>query len=111
MARFIATMGKRTRGLSAEETRELLQRVADLEARLLRVESRVRSPKVRQALGLPKLVKPQGRRCPGCTVPLPKGYRKPTCVWCGFVFAGLKLRDEVLARAARKPRARARRTA
>lgn len=111
MARFIATMGKRTRGLSAEETAELLRRVADLEARLLRVESRVRQPKIRRALGLPALAKPPGRRCPGCTLQLPKGYRKPTCVWCGFVFAGLKLRDEVLARAARKPRARHRSTA
>ncbi len=89
----------------------MLQRVALLEARLLKVEDKVRKPTVRKTLGLPPLPKPQGRRCPGCTVPLPKGYRKPTCVWCGFVFAGLKLRDEVFARAAKKRRVRTPRSA
>lgn len=62
-----------------EKVRELDARVTRLEARL-----RVALPLVRK--GLPVASGRPRPRCPGCTLELPKGRRRDVCVWCGFCF-------------------------
>ena len=68
-------------------------RLSELEARLARLEARVRAffaedstPRGKGALRPRR----QGPVCPGCSLELPRGRKAETCVWCGFRFDALR---------------------
>ena len=67
--------------------REIRVRVAELEARVRRLEQQLKkvalAAKVKPA-PVPK--GPQRPRCPGCFAEVPRGRRDRTCVYCGFSF-------------------------
>jgi hypothetical protein len=73
----------------------LEDRVRRLEQYLQRAASSLRarattSAKVAQAR--PSRQPRPRPRCPGCTLELPRGRRKETCVWCGFHFSAVRRR-------------------
>jgi hypothetical protein len=73
---------------------ELILRIADLEHRVRLLEAKVRQV---ASLAAEKEGRPEGRaqpkgglaRCPGCCLELPRGRKRDSCVWCGFVFESM----------------------
>ena len=73
----------------------LQRRVAALEARVRRLETPARRPRVPPVRAAPV----RGPTSPGCSLALPRTRGAPRCVWCGFRL------DAVAARPARRRRA------
>lgn len=68
------------------DRRELMLRVAELEARVRSLEKRLGTLKPRpKNEPKPRRGKPRPQ-CPGCLLELPPGRRGDACVWCGFRF-------------------------
>lgn len=69
----------------------LLLRIDELEARLARVEARLRALGDTGG-GKKKPLRPRspGPLCPGCSLEIPRGRRRENCVWCGFRFDALQ---------------------
>jgi len=94
-------MAARRSTLSDDERARLLDRIGDLEQRMKLLEARVRREAAetrsrgRIEVGRPvaRVVRtPKAeRRCPGCTLELPKGPKGVQCVWCGFRFDAAEL--------------------
>jgi hypothetical protein len=83
----------------AEIHARLSARIEALEDRVRRLEQHVRRTaatlRTRATTSAKASQARQGQvrpRCPGCTLELPRGRRKETCVWCGFHFAAVRRR-------------------
>jgi hypothetical protein len=70
----------------------LEDRVRRLEQHVRRAASAVRTRATTSAKVAQARQQPSRPRCPGCTLELPRGRRKETCVWCGFHFAAVRRR-------------------
>jgi hypothetical protein len=69
--------------------------VRRLEQHVRRAASTLRTRATSSAKAAQVRKGPQERarpRCPGCTLELPRGRRKETCVWCGFHFSAVRRR-------------------
>jgi hypothetical protein len=94
-------MAARRSTLSDDERARLLDRIGDLEQRMKLLEARVRREaaetrsrgRIEVGRPLARVVRtPKAeRRCPGCTLELPKGPVGVQCVWCGFRFDAAEL--------------------
>ena len=70
----------------------LEDRVRRLEQHVRRTASALRPPATTSAKAAKARPQRPRPRCPGCTLELPRGRRKETCVWCGFHFAAVRRR-------------------
>lgn len=70
----------------------LEDRVRRLEQHVRRTASTLRTPATTSAKVAQERPQRPRPRCPGCTLELPRGRRKETCVWCGFHFAAVRRR-------------------
>ncbi|MDY7231460.1 hypothetical protein [Hyalangium rubrum] len=88
----------------AEIHARLSARIEALEDRVRRLEQHVRravssslraqpatSARHAQAAAPARQERPRPR-CPGCTLELPRGRKRETCVWCGFHFSAVRRR-------------------